>query len=314
MSSAKSAQQKPQRPSNWRTIVNLLLLIIIIAGLFFVFRGNNVNRKSKTKTNLVSKFAQIINKNIPTNSPNPIIKPSPSPSPTPRPLTFDEMNKLYGPCVRLPTLMYHHVQSKEMAIAKKQTGLTVYTDVFKTQMEYLKNKGYNMATMSDLINFFDDGASIPTKSVLITFDDGYKDFFTDAYPILSDISFHSTIYIPTGLMQNPEYLTWDEIRSMNPWVVFGNHTWSHKSVVTQEKVMMNEISTADTQLSDHGLNNPKTFAYPYGPENINAENYLNSLGYKLAFTTRPGNILCKKQRLNLPRIRVGNNPLSNYGF
>jgi hypothetical protein len=75
-----------------------------------------------------------------------------------------------------------------------------------------------------------------------------------------------------------------------------------------------EISTADTQLSDHRLNSPKVFAYPYGLDTGASETYLNSLGYKAAFTTIPGNILCKKQRFALPRIRIGSTSLSFYGF
>jgi peptidoglycan/xylan/chitin deacetylase (PgdA/CDA1 family) len=107
-------------------------------------------------------------------------------------------------------------------------------------------------------------------------------------------------------MGNPDYLKWDEISQMSGSILFANHTWSHKSVLTQSSVMQKEISTADQQLLDRGLNSPKTFAYPYGPDNLAAENYLGSLGYKVAFTTKPGSILCKQKRFDLPRIRVGN--------
>lgn len=240
--------------------------------------------------------------------------PSPTPTPTPKPLTFAEMNALYGPCVYLPVLMYHHVQSKDEAAANNQTNLTVYTDIFQDQMQYLKSKGYNTTTVNDLVNFFDAGIPIPGKSILLTFDDGYQDFYTDAYPILSGFGFHATMFVPTGLMQNPNYLTWDGINSMNGLILFGNHTWSHKNVQVSTSTMKMEISTADTQLSDHSLNNPKVFAYPFGLETSQAENYLSSLGYKAAFTTISGNTLCKKRRFDLPRIRIGNVSLSSYGF
>jgi peptidoglycan/xylan/chitin deacetylase (PgdA/CDA1 family) len=116
-------------------------------------------------------------------------------------------------------------------------------------------------------------------------------------------------------MQNSDYLTWDEISRMDGSILFANHTWSHKSVSGNSlSVVEKEVSTADGQLSDRGLNNPKVFAYPYGPATVVAENYLNSLGYKAAFTTTSGSTLCKKQRFNLPRIRIGNSPLLNYGF
>ncbi len=259
-----------------------------------------------------SKFGMLMKTPAAVPTPTPFV--TPTPTPTPKPLTFAQMNALYGPCVRLPVLMYHHIQTKEAATADKQTALTVYTDIFRNQMQYLKDRGYNIVTMNDLIGFFDSGAAIPPKSVLLTFDDGYQDFYTDAYPILSQLGFHATMFVPTGLMENPDYLTWSEISGMNGIILFANHTWSHKNVRVSTSTMQYEISTADTQLSQHGFNSPKVFAYPYGLDTGKAESYLASLGYKAAFTTVSGNILCNKQRFALPRIRIGNISLSSYGF
>jgi len=291
-----------------KKLPNKKLLLIIIGVLFLVFAAvvifsnkSKTNNQSKTSQN---KFGPIINK----------ISSAPTPSPTPRPLTFAEMNTLYGPCVHLPVLMYHHIQSEDAAKADKQTNLTVYTDIFQKQMQYLKDKGYNVASISDLINFFDNGIPIPSKSVLLTFDDGYEDFYTDAYSILQNFGFKATMFVPTGLVNNPDYLTWDQIISMNGPVLFANHTWSHKNVGVSVSDMQYEISTADTQLADHSLNSPKVFAYPYGLDSSQSEKYLASLDYKIAFTTTPGSILCKKQRFTLPRIRIGSSALSNYGF
>ena len=181
-------------------------------------------------------------------------------------------------------------------------------------MQYLKDKGYGTASMSDLINFFDSGTPVTSKSVLLTFDDGYEDFYTDAFPVLQSLGFKATMFVPTGLINNPDYLTWDQIMSMNGSILFANHTWSHKNVGGSASVMQYEISTADTQLAEHGLNSPKVFAYPYGLDSGGSEKFLVSLGYKAAFTTVPGNILCKGKRFELPRIRIGSTSLSSYGF
>jgi len=250
-----------------------------------------------------SKFADILR--TPTSSP--------TPTPTPKPLTFSEMNELYGPCVHLPVLMYHRVQTEESAKADKETSISVFTDYFEKQMQYLKDKGYNVMTMQNLVDFFDNGTKIPTKSVLLTFDDAYEDFYTDALPILQKMNFPATVFVPTGLVNNPGYLTWDQMISGSN-ILYVNHTWSHKNVGVDTKTMEYEISTADTQLRDHNQNSPKIFAYPYGLDNVVSEKYLGSLGYKAAFTTVPGSILCEKQRFNLPRIRIGNASLSAYGF
>lgn len=253
------------------------------------------------------------------NSPTPLQSPSvqatPTATPTPRPLTFSEMNTLYGPCVYVPTLMYHHVQTPEQAKKKNQVALTVRTTDFRAQMQYLKDKAYNVILMQDLLNFFEQGITLPKKSVLLTFDDGYGDFYTDAYPILREFDYPATVFIPTGLMNNADYLTWDKISEMaGNRILFANHTWSHKNVKTKEDVLKMEISTADVQLKEKGLNIPKVFAYPYGLEGNSAISFLQGLDYKLAFSTKHGGTLCKKQMLDLPRVRIGNGNLSIYGF
>lgn len=249
-------------------------------------------------------------------TPAPLVTPTPSPTPTTRPLTFAEMNALYGPCAYLPTLMYHHIQSAEVAKKNNQIGLTVTPETFAKQMQYLKDKGYNSISFQDLVNFLENGTPIAKKSVLIAFDDAYSDFATDAYPILVGVGFRAAVFVPTGLVNNPGYLTWDQIRQIasEGRVAFANHTWSHKNVAAVESVMEKEISMADTKLSERGLNTPKVFAYPYGLDSARAERYLTQLGYMLAFSTRPGSILCLKQRFNLPRVRIGEASLSAYGF
>lgn len=261
--------------------------------------------KSSPKTFPKNKFADILATSTPI--------PTPTPTPTPKPLTFAEMNELYGPCVHLPVLMYHRVQTEESAKKDKETSISVFTDYFDKQMQYLKDKGYNVIAMQNLVNFFDNGTKIPPKSVLITFDDAYEDFYTDAYPILQKNGFFATVFVPTGLAGNSGYLTWDQVISTSN-ILYANHTWSHKNVGVDTKTMEYEISTADTQLTDHNQNSPKVFAYPYGLDTEASEKYLDSLGYKAAFTTNPGSILCKKQRFILPRIRIGNASLSAYGF
>jgi peptidoglycan/xylan/chitin deacetylase (PgdA/CDA1 family) len=279
-------------------------LLIFVTVFVYLNRSVFQTNSSLFKRSNTSKFGQLLGSPIPT----------PPPTPTPKPLTVAEMNTLYGPCVHLPVLMYHHIQSEDAAKADKQTNLTTYTDYFKKQMQYLKDDGYHVATMQDLVNFFDNGTPIPPKSVLLTFDDGYEDFYTDAYPILQSFGYKATMFTPTGLMDNPDYLTWDQIMSMNGGILFGNHTWSHKNVGVSVSIMQYEISTADTQLSDHNLNSPKVFAYPYGLDTPASESYLKSLGYKAAFTEISGSVLCKKQRFALPRIRIGSTSLSSYGF
>ncbi|MFA6518992.1 MAG: polysaccharide deacetylase family protein [Candidatus Shapirobacteria bacterium] len=219
-------------------------------------------------------------------------------------------------CVNLPVLMYHHIQDNKTAIKYKQTGLSVSPEYLQKQFEYLKSKNYNSISAKQLVNFFDNNTPLPTKPVLITFDDAYEDSYTSAFPLLKSFGFRAEIFAPTGLMNNPDYLSWDKMREMNDSgiVEFGNHTWSHHPATGKKEVIEKEITLADGQLKEKGLNQTKLFAYPYGTPGKFAKEILTKMEYKLAFTTYSGRRLCVSKRLELPRIRIGNAPLSRYGL
>lgn len=242
--------------------------------------------------------------------------PQGTPKPTLKPLTFSQMNAQFGPCTYLPTFMYHHIEDTNEARKFGRAGLAVSPSIFEAQMSYLATRGYHTTNVQDLVSFFEKDTAISPKSVLLSFDDGYDDFYTIAYPILKKYNFKSILFLPTGLVGNPGYLTWSQIDEMNAsgLVLFANHTWSHKSMSASKVEVDMEILTADRELSEHTLNNPKVFAYPYGTVSNDAQAKLQNLGYKVAFTTHSGSVLCKKQALILPRVRIGNAPLASYGF
>ncbi len=267
---------------------------------------------------ILSFFFRIAHRNVPL----PINLPqeattsaSPSASPTPRPLTFEELNQLYGPCVSVPTLMYHHVQNLKVATEQGHAGLTVAPETFRAHLQYLRDSGYTVISGAQLIAFFDQGTAVPSKSVLLTFDDGYDDFATTAAPLLKEFGYPAVVFIPTGLMENGGYMNWGQVTDLNnSGLYMANHTWSHRNVAGSPETIENEIATAQTQLTDHGLNSAKIFGYPYGFPSDHAVAYLAQNGYSVAFTTQPGSTLCKQQRFTLPRIRIGNSSLGTYGF
>lgn len=151
----------------------------------------------------------------------------------------------------------------------------------------------------------------------MTFDDGYEDFYEYAYPELVKNNLHATVFLSTGLMGNPDYLSWGQISEMkgSGLIIFGNHTWSHKNIGTgSEETIRYEITTAKTQLEEHGLGPVTTFAYPYGFGGAVAKKVLSEAGIKTAFTTAPGRYQCAKLPYDLRRNRVGNAALSTYGL
>jgi peptidoglycan/xylan/chitin deacetylase (PgdA/CDA1 family) len=212
--------------------------------------------------------------------------------------------------------MYHHIQSEAEAKPRNQTSLTVTPEWFKKQIEYLKSNNYTIISLSSLVDFFDKGTTLPKKAAAITLDDAYEDNYLNAFPILKELNAKATIFTPTGLVTVADYLSWKEIGEMGDsgLVYFANHTWSHHSSAGSLQEQDKEISLADTQLTERGLNKNKIFAYPYGKPSKGAEEVLAKYGYKLAVTTTHGNIQCKGKRFELPRIRIGNAPLSSFGL
>lgn len=252
-----------------------------------------------------------------TNFVPPVIPtPTITPTPTIHQVTFAEVNQKYGPCISVNVLMYHHIQEEKLAKKLGRTGLNVSPEWFDKHMQYLKDKQYNVLKIEDIADFVNGKKALPKKAVVITFDDAYEDNYLSAYPILKKYNFPATIFTPSGLVNVMDYLTWGEIDDMknSGLIYFGNHTWSHHSALDKKEVLEKEIGLADSQLAEKGLNNSKIFAYPYGKPSSGAEEILAKSGYSLAFTTRHGNIICTKQKYNLPRIRVGNAPLSKYGL
>lgn len=279
-------------------------LVCLLSGLIFLRRPKKSTFQAeplKEKT-----FADL----MATASATPSFSPSPTPSPSP--LTFSQLNQLYGPCVVAPTLMYHHVVDPSLPNEGINLNISINIGSFRSQMQDLRERGYNVVSMVQLQAFFDQGQGLPSKPVLLTFDDAYQDFNTYALPILQELGFPATVFVPTGLVDNPGYLSWGQMSQ--GLVLYANHTWSHQTLGADLELITKEIGLADTQLSQHGLNSPKVFSYPYGFSNGLSKKFLAEKGYVLAFTTNYGVTLCRALRLELPRVRVGNGSLASYGF
>jgi len=245
----------------------------------------------------------------------PTIPAAPSPTPMKKVLSFEETNRLFGPCAKVFVLMYHHIQPAPEATEKGQNNLSVTPENLRKHLDYLQAKGYSVIAVAALADFFEKGITLPQKSVILTFDDGYRDFYSYALPLLKEFAFPATVFLPTGLVGNADYLTWQmisEVKANN--VYFANHTWSHRSLGESVAVLEKEIKTADSQLAEKGLNTTKVFAYPYGKVTGKAKEVLAENGYKLAFTVNSGTFACAKKNLEIPRLRVGNNGLANYGL
>jgi peptidoglycan/xylan/chitin deacetylase (PgdA/CDA1 family) len=251
-----------------------------------------------------SKLARSINENLMT-----VAGPVPTPTPIPYP------PKSWH-CVKVPILMYHHVEPIALATKAGHAPLTVDSGVFASQMQYLSDHGYRVITLRMLSDFFDGKADLPSKPVVLTFDDGYSDFYAHALPILESHGYKSNLFVPTGLMENPGYLNWGEIKSASTrGVSIDHHTWSHANMLRTDAAFFHrELDIASQQLIERGYGPVTIFAYPYGSHDDRDIRELSSRGFTLAVTTIPGQMQCTEDRLALRRTRIGNQSLKNYGL
>jgi len=295
--------------------VSLILLIFILLSVFFAIRNSQTKVQSSRLSQVPAvKSAETVNispSEAPTSTPSPTVTPSPTPvpiSPTP---------KINDYCVHVPVLLYHHVQPQALAVEKKQTALSVDSDIFDKQMSYLVNAGYTSINSNQLMDAILQKSPLPAKSVVITLDDGYKDAYTYAFPIFKKYNLIGNIMIPSGLMEGADYLAWSQIQEMNSSgkIFYTDHTWSHFALGTgtAEKIK-SEIQTGRSQLESHIGQKIDIFTYPYGSFNNLAISLLRQEGFKAAFSTIHGFNQCQSFIMTLHRNHIGNAPLSAYGL
>ena len=198
--------------------------------------------------------------------------------------------------------MYHYVRAlPSKAVDPIGYGLSVPPAVFAQQMSAFSKAGFHTETMADVA--VGKGG---LKSVALTFDDGYEDFYTTAYPILRQNDFTATIYIITAKVGTPNYMTWEQLQELvKAGIEVGAHTVNHIDLATASRAQQEfEIKQSKQILEEH-LGIPVTaFCYPSGKYTATTEDLVRQAGFTTATTTQPGIVHPGADALTLPRIRV----------
>ncbi len=203
--------------------------------------------------------------------------------------------------------MYHYIRINPNPVDRIGAGLSVNPDLFGRQMAYLAEAGFTPVTLEDVYAAWTAGAPLPPRPVVLTFDDGYRDFFTAAYPVLKARGFRATVYVIVDFLDRPAYLTWEMLSTLvsEGLVAVGSHTLTHVDLTTAAPDRARrEIFLSKQRLEERLGVAVADFAYPAGRYNPAAVGLVEAAGYRTAVTTRPGNILRLEERLTLPRVRV----------
>jgi len=208
--------------------------------------------------------------------------------------------------VKIPILLYHYVEVVKDKNDFLRSRLAVSPQNFENQLILLKKSGYTFYFVKDIDNILK--SKLISKPVILTFDDGYGDFYTDAFPILKRQDAKATAFINSGLIGRPNYMTQDQVREVvsSGLVEIGGHGFSHQNLVSiglesAKKIVNDDVST----IQETYKIKPVSFAYPYGSYNDNIRKVVNDAGYKYAVTLDKGWTVQDNHLLVIPRIRPG---------
>lgn len=233
------------------------------------------------------------------------VTPPPSASVTP---TTVQQNLVKFPDKGIPVLMYHSISTEPgntLCVPEKQ---------FSEEMDWLKSQGYHSITVDQFYEALANGGQVPEKPVLITFDDGYKDGYTAAWPIMKQYGFVGTFFIITNAIV-PSRIDWDQLKDLvKNGNSIGSHTVHHLDMPTlKDSQQESEIADSKKVLEDGLEIKINSFCYPSGKSNQTTQKLLTKCGYKVAFTTDSGRAHLGDNPLKITRLRIsGGMTLSSF--
>jgi peptidoglycan/xylan/chitin deacetylase (PgdA/CDA1 family) len=203
--------------------------------------------------------------------------------------------------------MYHSVAVNPPA----KNRMLIPLDNFKQQMYFLKIHKYNVISLQEAADMIKWGRNIPPKTVVITFDDGFKDNYTLAFPILKETGLKATIFIIVDEVGRKEgdRLSWEEIRQMRDsgLVDFGSHALGSRALIDikDEADLKREIFDSKKALEERLGRTVNSFAYPGGFLNPHIRQLVAEAGYSVAVTTIRWKRGLNKDIFVLKRVRGG---------
>jgi peptidoglycan/xylan/chitin deacetylase (PgdA/CDA1 family) len=220
---------------------------------------------------------------------------------------------------RIPILMYHSISDDKGSSLYPYYHIHTSPSVFAEQMKFLSDHHFTVIDLKDLQNCFETNDKSEKKFAVLTFDDGYRDFYVSAFPILQEHHLPATVFLPTDFIdenrktfKGKECLTWTEVRELqNKGITFGSHTLSHPELYNLPWEKVRRELHDSKQRIEYELHMPVTsFCYPYAfpQENrafvLRLKQELIEQGYCLTVTTVIGRANRVSDLLALPRLPV----------
>jgi len=183
---------------------------------------------------------------------------------------------------------------------------------FHAHLQILKDGGYQVLTLGELISRLDSGQPLPERTAALSVDDVYRSFLEEALPLLKEYGYPATLFISSSLVGGGDYLSWQEIEGLvREGFEIGNHSGRHDYLLDRAEGenrqawlarVERDLVTAQEQFEDHLGFRPELFAYPYGEYSPELVELVRELGFRAAFGQQSGVISADQDLFTLPRF------------
>ncbi len=209
--------------------------------------------------------------------------------------------------IRIPIIIYHSVRPYIIGEAKLQDDYDITPEMLEKQLVYLRDNGYTTITMDDFVKYVKAGTPWPViKPVVLSFDDGWRNQYKYAFPLLQKYHDTAIFYIYTNPIGQNHFLTWDEIREMDKaGMTIGDHTLSHPYLKGLSSDQLKKEIIDSKKIIESQIGKPVLhFASPFGYTSPEIVKIISDAGYLTGRTTFKGIYHSKKDLLSLRGILV----------
>jgi peptidoglycan/xylan/chitin deacetylase (PgdA/CDA1 family) len=212
---------------------------------------------------------------------------------------------------RIPVLMYHEIADT----TETSSRFAVMPNAFADQLAYLHDAGWTTISAGALSAILaDDAAVLPERTVVLSFDDGYENFYSRAMPLLAKYRFTATVFMTSGWVKevapegpgNQLMLSWAQLSDLaRAGIEIGAHSTTHPELdQLSSEHLHHELFDSKKQLEDHlGMEVPG-LAYPFGYSNAAVRELAREAGYTFAYAVGNRIAPLKTDIFSIPRLTV----------
>ena len=300
-----------ERRFSWMDLFKGITILILGNILFVLLEPDVLNRTiqnvSYVSTNHFSSnssFQQIIDSTQKSETTHSLQQLLPSPESATSSVNLPKPTD-FGKTIKVPIFYFHYIGYNANPKDTLRTALSITPDNFEKMLIFITQNGYTPITLDTLYDALYGRETLPSKAIVLTFDDGYIDFYVNAYPLLRKYNIKATAFIATGLVDQAPYVHWEQIKEMDQsgLISIEAHSVTHPELTKLSQTQIEWEITQSKQMLENYLNHPvHFFAYPYGLSNTTIQEAVKNANFFAAVGTWNGDTESEGTLFDMPRI------------